>query len=116
MLHAQERPAGPGIEHRISPTVLQSPVGSPVRYPKQRLDPVRREQMQLRRYIGEREAESVLLRRDKKAERDLARETGLWKATIGNTYMNNRSPYPDRYLDARTIKYPLPKKTPARHR
>jgi len=113
-LHAQERPENRPIEHRIAPSALQSPVGAPVGYStrqlRERLDPVRRERMQIRRWLDDRRTGSVLHRRSSGTKRDLNRESGFWKATVGNSAAKNWSPYPDRYLDARTIKFPLPRK------
>lgn len=34
----------------------------------------------------------------------------LWGISIGNTAMNNFSPFPDRLLDARTLRFPMPRK------
>ena len=113
-LHAQERPENRPIEHRIAPSALQSPVGAPVGYStrqlRERLDPVRRERMQIRRWLDDRRTESVLHRRSSGTKRDLNRESAFWKATVGNSAAKNWRPYTDRYLDARTIKFPLPRK------
>lgn len=37
-------------------------------------------------------------------------EPKLWCISIGNTAMNNFSPFPDRLLDARTLRFPMPRK------
>ena len=42
---------------------------------------------------------------------ELNRRTGLWG--IGNTSVNNWSPFQDRMLDARTISFPMPRGTKA---
>lgn len=119
-LHAQEPAPVSGVEHPIAPTALQSPVNPPARYSKQwlreQLDPIRKEQSNIRMQLMQRESESLILQRSKRRKRNLTEESGWWKATAGNTAANNWSPYPDRYLDARMIKYPLPKKTLERHR
>ena len=40
---------------------------------------------------------------------DPNREVALWRLTIGNTAAGNWSPYPDRALDARNLRFPLPR-------
>ena len=42
-------------------------------------------------------------------KRDLSKEVGLWRMSVGNTSADNWSPYPDRALDARTLRFPLPR-------
>lgn len=69
---------------------------------------------ELRYEIGgapaERAQRSVLLRSESAARRqDPNREVALWRLTIGNTAAGNWSPYPDRALDARNLRFPLPR-------
>lgn len=49
---------------------------------------------------------SVVVRR----QGEKAPEVPRWRFTVGNTSMNNWSPYPDRALDARVLTFPLPRK------
>ena len=42
-------------------------------------------------------------------KRDMSKEVGLWRMSVGNTSADNWSPYPDRALDARTLRFPLPR-------
>lgn len=59
--------------------------------------------------MQERARQSVLMLPQAANLRDPNENVGLWKVTVGNTARHNWSPFLDVYLDARAIKYPLPK-------
>lgn len=116
-LQAQEYRAPEGVKPVIEPPTLQQPVGAPIQYSPQwlseQLNPTLRARRQVRQAMEQRawEQESVIAQPyNNTPTGDLNKSSGLWKATIGNTAVENWSPYPDRALDARTLRFPLPKK------
>ena len=76
-------------------------------------EPYLRARRKLHRAMQERAAqqEESLIRSRQKYPHDLNRRTGLWG--IGNTSVNNWSPFQDRLLDARIISFPMPRGTKA---
>lgn len=74
------------------------------------LDPLQRERHEIRRLMRERAEHAALgapVRRTQPEPTDAPRGMRL---AIGNTAPSNWSPYPDKWLDARVIKYPLPRR------
>ena len=80
---------------------------------QEEVNPYLRARRKLHRTMQERAAqqEESLIRSRQKYPHDLNRRTGLWG--IGNTSVNNWSPFQDRMLDARTISFPMPRGTKA---
>ena len=74
-------------------------------------DPLRREQLrvQTERNARARESVSVLAIPKDAARNHLQKEVGAWRLWISNTSVNNWSPFQDRALDARTIRFPVPR-------
>ncbi|WP_418991268.1 hypothetical protein [Alistipes sp.] len=88
-------------------------VGPPARFPtgwlKEWLDPIQRERRQIRSLMEQRARQSVGEYPAARSQAEADRNDGLWRLQIGNTPPGNRSPYPDRELDARIIRFPLPR-------
>ena len=84
-----------------------------LRWLQEEVTPYLRARRKLHRTMQERAAqqEESLIRSRQKYPHDLNRRTGLWG--IGNTSVNNWSPFQDRMLDARTISFPMPRGTKA---
>ena len=84
-----------------------------LRWLQEEVNPYLRARRKLHRTMQERAAqqEESLIRSRQKYPHDLNRRTGLWG--IGNTSVNNWSPFQDRMLDARTISFPMPRGTKA---
>ncbi|MBS6990865.1 MAG: hypothetical protein KH156_01500 [Alistipes sp.] len=80
---------------------------------QEEVNPYLRARRKLHRTMQERAAqqEESLIRSRQKYPHDLNRRTGLWG--IGNTSVNNWSPFQDRLLDARIISFPMPRGTKA---
>lgn len=115
-LQAQEYRVPEGVRPAIEPPALQQPIGTPIQYTQQwlseELNPTSRARRQVRQAMEQRAREqaSVIAQPHSIPTGDLNKASGLWKATIGNTAVQNWSPYPDRALDARTLRFPLPQK------
>lgn len=72
-------------------------------------NPVLRQRREIREAQVQRAERSVLLRPRQTRQPSPNREVALWRMTAGNTAADNWSPYPDRALDARTLRFPLPR-------
>lgn len=88
-------------------------IGPPERFPtgwlKERVDPILRERRQVRSMMEQRAQQSVAEFPAARSEAGTAPNDKLWRLQIGNTQDGNWSPYPDRELDARIIRFPLPR-------
>lgn len=88
-------------------------IGPPERFPtgwlKERVDPILRERLRLRGMMEQRARQSVAEFPAARSGAEVGRSDGLWRLQIGNTQDGNWSPYPDRELDARIIRFPLPR-------
>lgn len=88
-------------------------IGPPERFPtgwlKERVDPILRERRQVRSMMEQRAQQSVAELPAARNEAGTAPNDKLWRLQIGNTQDGNWSPYPDRELDARIIRFPLPR-------
>ena len=80
---------------------------------REEVDPIRRARRQIRREMyrraGTRALEAAAGAARSATPRDPAVEWADWRFSIGNN--GNWSPYPDRALDARIIRFPLRMKT-----
>ena len=74
------------------------------------MDPILRERRRIRRALQQRADEQTpVIARPRTSAPDANRTAGLWRISIGNTSMENWSPYPDRALDARVLRFPHPR-------
>lgn len=110
-LHAQELPA-----ERFSGADTAAMVLLPAALPplsadwiRQDIDPIERERRQLRSLSEELARRSVVESPKTRGGTDSGRQAWLRHMQIGNTSVGNWSPFPDRALDARTIRFPLPR-------
>lgn len=76
---------------------------------REEVNPFLRERRRLHRAMrAQAEAQESVLRKSR-GSRDPNKEVGTWRMSIGNTSVNNWSPFQDRALDARTIRFPVPR-------
>ena len=96
-----------GIENGVEP------LNGSVEWLREEVDPIRRARRQIRKEMYRRADEQALEAAAgavrSSAPRDPAIEWADWRFSIGNN--GNWSPYPDRELDARVIRFPLRMKT-----
>ena len=106
----------PGIG--ISPEAIGigggvEPLDGNIEWLREEVDPIRRARRQIRREMyrraGTRALEAAAGAARSVTPRDPAVEWADWRFSIGNN--GNWSPYPDRALDARIIRFPLRMKT-----
>lgn len=102
----------PRIQGADSAAVVLLPAALPplsADWLKEQVDPVRRERRRLQQLRERLTQQSVVARpaAPNPTRRDKA--AWLWDFSIGNTAVRNWSPFPDRALDARTIRFPLPR-------
>lgn len=80
-----------------------------MRWIRDAVDPIRRERREVERMMRERARERALEAsegaRKSTTPRDPSVEVWEWRLSIGNN--GNWSPYPDRALDARVIRFPM---------
>lgn len=76
---------------------------------REEVDPITRERRKIHQLMEQRAQKSVLQQQAIPSQKEAADATGTWRMTIGNTSVNNWSPFPDRALDARVIRFPLPR-------
>lgn len=80
-----------------------------MRWIRDAVDPIRRERRRIERMMRERARERALEAtegaRKGAAPRDPSLDMGEWRLSVGNN--GNWSPYPDRALDARVIRFPM---------
>lgn len=73
-------------------------------------NPIGREPFRNRLVLEQRrDGRTSVIARPRTAAPDANRTAGLWRISIGNTSMENWSPYPDRALDARVLRFPHPR-------
>ena len=112
---ARESAAEPGRKAHAAASSLRmlSPEEFGLQWLQEEVNPYLRARRKLHRTMQERAAqqEESLIRSRQKYPHDLNRRTGLWG--IGNTSVNNWSPFQDRLLDARIISFPMPRGTKA---
>ena len=99
--YAQEYPAGPLYD---TPDELLS-----LQWLREEANPLLRARRKLRQAIQTRAEKAATTAVPMVPKRDLSKEVGLWRMSVGNTSADNWSPYPDRALDARTLRFPLPR-------
>ena len=79
--------------------------------PYEEANPTGREPFRNRLVLEQRRDERTsVIARPRTAAPDANRTAGLWRISVGNTATDNWSPYPDRALDARQLRFPLPRK------
>lgn len=81
---------------------------------REEVDPILRQRREIGRMREAALRRAAIARNDRKEDR--RSDIGQWHAAIGNTAAGNWSPYPDRELDARTIRFPLPRRMNPDHR
>ncbi len=113
--HAQEPPARLAADPDAVIGQIMQP--NPMRNPdphwfREAFNPALREQREIRRMLAERNTGPVHKNTGRiRFHGDSQHvEPKLWGISIGNTAMNNFSPFPDRMLDARTLRFPMPRK------
>lgn len=108
-LHAQEiRPRT--LAGADSAAVVLLPAALPpisIDWLQERVDPIRRERRRLYELRERLAQQSVLVEPTLSRPFEGSKATGLWRLKIGNTAVDNWSPYPDRMLDARIISFPM---------
>lgn len=78
-----------------------------VQWLREEVDPILRERRRLHELRERLSQEQVVPAPVEANETETEKATGLWRLNIGNTGVNNRSPFPDRALDARNIIFPM---------
>lgn len=78
---------------------------------REEVDPIQRARRKIRKEMQHRAMaqESVIKAHRHTQKHDLNKEVGSWRMSIGNTSVDNWSPFQDRALDARTIRFPVPR-------
>lgn len=74
---------------------------------REEVDPIRRERRELLQAMNLQAQKSLGKTPVKDYKRDVNKDVGLWRISLGNTSANNWSPFPDRALDARIITFPM---------
>lgn len=79
---------------------------------REAFNPALREQREIRKMLAERNTAPVRKNTGRIRLRGNRHhvEPKLGDLSIGNTAMDNFSPFPDRLLDARTLRFPMPRK------
>ena len=117
--YAQEYPAGPlydtpdelSFKARAAARTLLFKELEPLslQWLREEANPLLRARRKLRQAIQTRAEKAATTAVPMVPKRDLSKEVGLWRMSVGNTSADNWSPYPDRALDARTLLFPLPR-------
>lgn len=117
--HGQEYPAGlaPGSSdelslkaHAAAQTLLFKELEPlSLQWLREEVNPILRARRKLRQAMQARASESAATVTPRVPKRDLNKEAGTWRMSVGNTSTDNWSPFPDRALDARTLRFPLPR-------
>lgn len=105
MSHAQElnAPEANGWQINLSPEPI------PYMQGHEQVDPFYRKHCMAKEALTQRAQEqSVLLRRPEFRKQEVETSIKLWRFEVSNT-QDNRSPFPDARLDARTLRFPLPR-------
>jgi len=77
-----------------------------LRWMREGIDPVRHER---RMRMQQRAQQSIRFGNGPKKRRDFQVEVRMWNLDVGNSGIDNWSVYPDRMLDARMLRFPLPR-------
>lgn len=116
-LYAQEFPvsiptAGTDFIRKAHDTarnlLFSEPAEFSLQWLREEVDPILRARRQLRQTMQVRaEEQRSVIAVTQAPERDFGKEVGMWRMSIGNTSTNNWSDFPDRMLDARTLRFPM---------
>lgn len=88
--------------------LFSEPAEFSLQWLREEVDPILRARRQLRHAMLSRaEEQQSVIAVPQTSRRDLNKEVGMWRMSIGNTSVNNWSDFPDRMLDARTIRFPM---------
>lgn len=105
MSHAQEPNAPEANRWQIN----LSPEPIPYMQGHKQVDPFYRKRCMAKEALAQRAQEqSVLLRRPEFRKQEVETSIKLWRFEVSNT-QDNRSLFPDARLDARTLRFPLPR-------
>lgn len=109
-LRAQERQL-PILQTEPATPALQivAPMSYSTLWLEESVDPILQKRRQIHQMMEQQAQQSVLLRPSIPQSEQANKVSGLWRMTFGNTSANNWSPFPDRALDARTLRFPLPR-------
>lgn len=103
--HAQEPIAPEANEWQIK--LFPEPI--PYMQRREQVDPVYRKRCMVKEALSQRAQEqSVLLRRLDFRKQEVETSIKLWQFEVNNT-QDYHSPFPDARLDARTLRFPLPR-------
>lgn len=116
--HGQELPASLAAGHRdelafkahaAAQTLLFKELEPlSLQWLREEVDPLLRARRRLRQAMQLRaEQQRSVIAVPQAPERNFGKEVGIWRMSIGNTSTDNWSPFPDRMLDARTLRFPM---------
>lgn len=74
---------------------------------REEVNPILRERREIRRMMAMRAAQAAQQAQSPAPAEDPHLSVGNWRLSVGNTSNKNMSPYPDRMLDARTLRFPM---------
>ena len=77
---------------------------------REEVDPILRERREIRRMMEVQVQETMPAAQSPAPVQDPHATVGNWRFSFGNTSVANWSPYQDRMLDARTLRFPMPRK------
>lgn len=96
------------VHQRLLPAV--GPAHYSIPWLRDRTDPILRQRRAIEAARMQQAQRSLRLRNGNPSPAPAPNpELAGWRAAIGNTAVKNWSPYPDRALDARTLRFPLPR-------
>jgi hypothetical protein len=108
--YAQEYPAGPvsdtpdelSLKARAAARTLlfKEPEPLSLQWLREEVNPLLRARRKLRQAMQVRAEKAAATAVPMVPKRDMSKEVGLWRMSVGNTSADNWSPYPDRALDA----------------
>lgn len=88
--------------------LVSEPAPFSLQWLREEVNPILRARRQLRQAMQVRaEEQRSVIAVPQAPERDFGKEVGMWRMSIGNTSANNWSDFPDRMLDARTLRFPM---------
>lgn len=87
--------------------LLGPPVEFNVGWLREEVNPILRERREIRRMMAMRAAQAAQQAQSPAPAEDPHLSVGNWRLSMGNTSNKNTSPYPDRMLDARTLRFPM---------
>lgn len=116
--YAQELPAGlaPGHRDELSfkahsaaqALLFKELEPFSLQWLREEVNPLLRARRQLRKAMQLRaEQQRSVIAVPQAPERNFGKEVGIWRMSIGNTSTDNWSSFPDRMLDARTLRFPM---------